>query len=100
MPCCGRSLPVSLAGGIRLNRFYNPTFPFYSWEFFINLDYEWSAIRGHRPYRWTIWVCNYMRYYLVSLPKSDPGTDLHLLVGLLPYACGRPGGNSLEPRRP
>ena len=29
-----------------------------SWEFFTTLDYEWSAIRGHRPYRWTIWVRN------------------------------------------
>lgn len=82
------------------NRSYNPTFPFCSWEFFINLDYEWSVIRGRRPYRWTIWVCNDMRYYLVSLPKSDPGTDLHLLLAILPYACGSPVGNDLEPRRP
>ncbi len=27
-----------------------------SWEFMISLDYEWSVIRGCRPYRWTIWV--------------------------------------------
>jgi hypothetical protein len=27
-----------------------------SWEFFTTLDYEWSIIRGRRPYRWTIWV--------------------------------------------
>jgi hypothetical protein len=73
MPCYGRSLPVSLPGGIRLNRPCNPILPFCSWEVFINLDYEWTVIRGHRPYRWTIWVCNDMRYYLVSLPKSDPG---------------------------
>ncbi|KAF8268700.1 hypothetical protein EI94DRAFT_1727082, partial [Lactarius quietus] len=26
------------------------------WEFFVTLDYEWSVIRGHRPYRWTIWI--------------------------------------------
>ena len=26
------------------------------WEFFTTLDYEWDVIRGHRPYRWTIWV--------------------------------------------
>jgi hypothetical protein len=27
-----------------------------SWEFVTTLDYEWSVIRRHRPYRWTIWV--------------------------------------------
>jgi len=26
------------------------------WEFFTTLDYEWNIIRGHRPYRWTIWL--------------------------------------------
>jgi hypothetical protein len=29
-----------------------------SWEFVTTLDYELSIIRGHRPYQWTIWVCN------------------------------------------
>ncbi|KAH9964990.1 hypothetical protein BC827DRAFT_1186849 [Russula dissimulans] len=28
----------------------------YIWEFFTNLDYEWSIIQGRRPYRWTIWI--------------------------------------------
>ncbi|KAI0279432.1 hypothetical protein BGY98DRAFT_968908 [Russula aff. rugulosa BPL654] len=28
----------------------------YLWEFFITLDYEWSVFRGHRPYRWSIWI--------------------------------------------
>jgi hypothetical protein len=28
-----------------------------SWEFLTTLDHEWDVIRGHRPYRWTIWVC-------------------------------------------
>jgi hypothetical protein len=27
-----------------------------SWEFITTLDYEWSVIRGRRPYRWSIWV--------------------------------------------
>lgn len=101
MPYYGRSLPVSLSGDICLsNRSYNPIFPICSWEFFVNLDYEWSVIRGRRPYRWTIWVCNDMRYYLVLLPKSGPGTNLHLFLGILPYACGDCGDNSLKPRRP
>lgn len=29
-----------------------------SWEYITTLDYEWDFIRGRRPYRWTIWVCN------------------------------------------
>jgi hypothetical protein len=29
-----------------------------SWEFVTTLDFEWSVIRGRRPYLWTIWVCN------------------------------------------
>jgi len=28
----------------------------YIWEFITHLDYEWSVFRGHRPYRWTIWI--------------------------------------------
>ncbi|KAF8264185.1 hypothetical protein EI94DRAFT_510679 [Lactarius quietus] len=31
------------------------------WEFFVTLDYEWSVIRGHRPYRWTIWIYSLTR---------------------------------------
>jgi hypothetical protein len=30
----------------------------FSWEFITTLDYEWSVIRGRRPYRWSIWVRN------------------------------------------
>jgi len=47
-----------------------------SWEFVSNLDYEWSFIRGHRPYRWTIWVCSptlFSAFCLHSLkPQPDP----------------------------
>jgi len=31
------------------------------WEIFTTLDYEWSVIRGRRPYRWTIWVYSLTR---------------------------------------
>ena len=27
-----------------------------SWEVVTTLDFEWDAIRGRRPYRWTMWV--------------------------------------------
>jgi len=33
----------------------------YMWEFVTTLDYEWSIIRGHRPYRWTIWIYSFTR---------------------------------------
>ncbi|KAH9954846.1 hypothetical protein BC827DRAFT_921565 [Russula dissimulans] len=33
----------------------------YIWEFFTTLDYEWSVIRGNRPYLWTIWVYSLTR---------------------------------------
>ncbi|KAF8487402.1 hypothetical protein DFH94DRAFT_26034 [Russula ochroleuca] len=33
----------------------------YIWEFLTTLDYEWDVIRGHRPYRWTIWVYSLAR---------------------------------------
>lgn len=29
-----------------------------SWEFLTALNYEWSIIQGHRPYRWSISVCD------------------------------------------
>ncbi|KAH9974570.1 hypothetical protein BGW80DRAFT_1559605 [Lactifluus volemus] len=31
------------------------------WEFFTTLDFEWSVIRGNRPYRWTIWIYSLTR---------------------------------------
>ncbi|KAF8256865.1 hypothetical protein EI94DRAFT_1836410 [Lactarius quietus] len=31
------------------------------WELFITLNYEWSVIWGHRPYRWTIWIYSLTR---------------------------------------
>jgi len=31
------------------------------WEFLTTLHYEWSVIKGHRPYRWTIWVYSLTR---------------------------------------
>jgi len=33
----------------------------YIWEFVTTLGYEWSVIRGRRPYRRTIWIYSFMR---------------------------------------
>jgi hypothetical protein len=41
------------------------------WELVTTLDYEWDIIRGRRPYRWTIWVCDVsvLRHYY--LPATE-----------------------------
>ncbi|KAH9957074.1 hypothetical protein BGW80DRAFT_1466043 [Lactifluus volemus] len=42
-------------------RFYDLDGLLFSWEFITTLDFEWSVIRGHRPYRWTIWIYSLTR---------------------------------------
>jgi len=37
-------------------KFWHTVDGLFIWEFVTTLDYEWSVIRGRRPYRWTIWV--------------------------------------------
>ncbi|KAF8496189.1 hypothetical protein F5888DRAFT_414485 [Russula emetica] len=32
------------------------------WEFFTTLKYEWDVVRGHRPYRRTIWIYSLTRF--------------------------------------
>ncbi|KAI9455867.1 hypothetical protein F5148DRAFT_1369800 [Russula earlei] len=72
----------------------------YLWEFFFNLDYEWSIIRGHRPYRWTIWIYSLTRVStLVSVILNIVGIDVstpiqcqvwltfELIFGYLAFVC-------------
>jgi hypothetical protein len=62
---------------------YQLNLPLLSWEFFTTLDFEWSVIRGNRPYRWTIWV----RADGVSLKFPQTlTTDLSPSLDLLPDA--------------
>ncbi|KAH9984326.1 hypothetical protein BJV74DRAFT_797194 [Russula compacta] len=42
-------------------KFWHTVAGLYFWEFVTTLDYEWSVIRGHRPYRWSIWVYSVTR---------------------------------------
>lgn len=51
------------------------TVPTRSWEFFTNLDYEFSVIRGRRPYRWTIWVRSSGRCFPASRPCLTLGLN-------------------------
>jgi hypothetical protein len=56
LACCGWTLLVCLPRRAHKISHYNNPVLISSWEFVTTLDYEWSVIRGHRPYRWTIWV--------------------------------------------
>ena len=62
LACCVWTVLVSLprrlldSQNIFNNTNNNNPVLIFSWEFVITLDYEWSVIRGHRPFRWTIWV--------------------------------------------
>jgi hypothetical protein len=55
---CGWTLPVSLPRRAldSHNISNNNSVLISSWELVTTLDYEWSVIRGHRPFGWTIWV--------------------------------------------
>lgn len=59
LACCGWTLLVCLPrralDSHNISNNNNPVL-ISSWEFATTLDYEWSAIRRHRPFRWTIWV--------------------------------------------
>ncbi|KAI0001532.1 hypothetical protein BJV74DRAFT_73961 [Russula compacta] len=45
-----------------LVKFWHAVDGVFIWEFFTTLDYEWSVIRGHRPYRWTILMYSLTRW--------------------------------------
>ncbi|KAN0141798.1 hypothetical protein V8E53_000260 [Lactarius tabidus] len=58
------------------------------WEFFITLDYEWSIIRGHRPYRWTIWIYSLARVctliaVILNMLAFDSSTPINCQVGII-----------------
>jgi hypothetical protein len=64
-----------------------------SWEFVINLDYEWSVIRGRRQYLRTIWVRSHKASRLgFALPAEGVRTDLLPHIGLLTNTRGHPYG--------
>ncbi|KAI9446987.1 hypothetical protein F5148DRAFT_744025 [Russula earlei] len=52
----------------------------YIWEFVTTVDYEWSVIQGHRPYRSTIW--------LYSLTRIS--TLLAMIVNMIGFDTFRP----------
>jgi len=46
---------------VALKSFHLITDGIFLWEFFTTLDYEFDIIRGHRPYRWSIWIYSITR---------------------------------------
>ena len=60
-----------------------------SWEFFTTLDFEWSVIRGNRPYRWTIWVrADGVSLRFPQTPRTDPSPSLDLFTDTDSYLYG------------
>ncbi|KAN0125613.1 hypothetical protein V8E52_000820 [Russula decolorans] len=58
----------------------------YFWEFVTTFDYEWSVIRRHRPYRWSIWIYSTTRIAtVIGLILAIYGLDVST-----PYNCHDP----------
>jgi hypothetical protein len=57
-------------------KFWHVVDGIFIWEFVTTLDYEWSVIRGHRPYRWIIWVYSLTRVCtLIAVVLNMLGLD-------------------------
>jgi len=56
-----------------VTKFWHTLAGLYFWEFVTTLDYEWSVIRGRRPYRRTIWI------YSVTRMSTLVSVILHLV---------------------
>ncbi|KAH9972527.1 hypothetical protein BJV77DRAFT_717080 [Russula vinacea] len=54
------------------------------WEFFTNLDFEWSFIQGRRRYRWTICIYSFAR----AAALADAITRL-LILDTLVIGCSK-----------
>jgi len=66
----------------------------YIWEFLTHLDYEWSVVKGHRPYRWTIWIYSTVRFatfiaviiYLLVVTITTPINCKAWIISLFAFA--------------
>jgi len=72
----------------------------YIWEFFTSLYYEWRVIRGHQPYRWTIWIysltriatlitviLNMIAMDVVSQPNCQALATFGFIFAYFSFAC-------------
>jgi len=81
-----------------LVKFWHVLSGLYIWEFVTTLDFEWSVIRGRRPYRWTIWIYSLTRLaallsivtlliYLDYPYACQVSDTLHFIFGYLAFAA-------------
>jgi len=81
-----------------LVKFWHVLGGLYFWEFVTTLDYEWSVIRGRRPYRWTIWIYSLTRLatllaivtllvYLDFPQACQVSETMHFIFGYLAFAA-------------
>ncbi|KAF8487413.1 hypothetical protein DFH94DRAFT_26344 [Russula ochroleuca] len=70
--------PVTIAKDAEaMVKLWHLTDGIFIWEFLTTLHYEWDVIRGHRPYRWTIWVYSLARVTcLLSVILNIVGFDI------------------------
>lgn len=61
-----------------------------SWEYVTTLDFEWSVVRGRRPFRWSIIVSAAVSAAPLSHAIWGSIPTLPLLLDLLPYTPGNP----------
>ncbi|KAF8504747.1 hypothetical protein F5888DRAFT_780649 [Russula emetica] len=47
---------VVLQDKLAVSKIWHAVAGLYFWEFVTTLDFEWSVIQRHRPFRWTIWI--------------------------------------------
>ncbi|KAN0118763.1 hypothetical protein V8E52_004874 [Russula decolorans] len=70
-----------------VNRFWSFVDGVFIWEFIVTLDYEWSVIRGRRPYGWTIWIYSLTRVatlaaVVLNLLSIDVTTQINCQVSV------------------
>ncbi|KAH9969964.1 hypothetical protein BGW80DRAFT_621328 [Lactifluus volemus] len=71
---------LGLHDTLTLVKLWHAFYGIFFWEFFTTLDFEWSIIRGHRPYRWTIWI-----YSLTRI-----ATLVNIILSLIEFSISRP----------
>ncbi|KAF8504745.1 hypothetical protein F5888DRAFT_1886812 [Russula emetica] len=68
---------VVLQDNLAASKIWHAVAGLYFWEFVTTLDFEWSVIRGHRPFRWTIWIYSTTRIFtLISVILALVGVDV------------------------
>jgi len=91
---------VVLLNSFALEKLNHAVNGLYIWEFFTSLYYEWRVIRGHQPYRWTIWIysltriatlitviLNMIAMDVVSQPNCQALATFGFIFAYFSFAC-------------